>query len=84
MSADERLEVIQSLAQEMAKFREELHAVCDVTKKDQSHAAKQMKCRRDWLRSPSPHERRSTETLSSAMMLGRFPSGHFDEHQNSR
>jgi hypothetical protein len=64
VSAEERLEVIQSLAHEMAKFREELHVLCDVTEKDQSHATKTMNCLRDWLTSPSPDERRRTETFS--------------------
>jgi hypothetical protein len=74
MSAEERLEVIQSLAQEMNKFREELQIVCDVGKKDQIHVTKEMSCRPDWLTSPSRHQRCSTETLSSPMMLGRMPS----------
>jgi hypothetical protein len=46
MSSEGRLEVIQSLAQEMAKFRDELHVLCHLTKKDQSRATRQMSCRR--------------------------------------
>jgi hypothetical protein len=46
MSSEGRLEIIQSLAQEMAKFRDELHVLCYLTKKDQSRATRQMTCRR--------------------------------------
>src|SRR4051794_14316539 len=73
MSAEKRLEVIQSLAHEMNKFREELHIMCDVGKKDQIHVTKEMSYCPDWPASPPRHQCRSTETLSSGMMLGRMP-----------
>jgi hypothetical protein len=70
MSAEKQLEVIQSLAQEMAKFREELHIVCNVTEKNQ--VTKEMNCRRPI--SPLRHPRRSTETLTSGMISVSVPS----------
>jgi hypothetical protein len=64
VSAEGRLEVIQLLAHEMTKFREELHLLCDVTEKDQGHNTKRMNCVRPWLTSPSSDERRPAETFS--------------------
>jgi hypothetical protein len=59
VSTEKRLEVIQSLAQEMAKFREELHTMCDMSKKDRIHVTKERSSHPDWPTSPLRNEKHS-------------------------